>query len=680
MATTTTEKLGLKKTTQDQVLGDWHQADTDNADTIDAWAGGVDNELERIDNKAVDVDPFAVNARNVTNLSFNDSNNRLSWSAPSTTGQKGAVTFSYKVYRNGSLVATTSNTYYDFGTIPGGVHSFKVEAVWDVTFTPRTVATATGETISNANTEKLATPAVSLNIASGVGTLNIGSVANATKYSIVVKRSGTQLHAEEFTTAGAKTITYTFALGYTYTVEVTAIGSTYYQNSNIATATKNYVQQTLGAPTIAGLTIDSTSIALTIGAVTGATGYEVRVLNSGNAEIVAETYGTAGAKTISGTFAEGESFTLQLWAVSANDDYTDISTIVTRSISVGYEETGAAPIYGVSGMYNSAVALTRTDDAVGLGFSINSSNGIIASDFNDKFPWNETTIEVINGNKFLKFPDMWFRVGKDASKRITDVAVSKLQGATGDWYKVDSFYYGCYGASESGDALKSVTGVARKHTATRAQFRTYATANGSGFFQLDLYHRTVVLFLWFIEFATKNSESVMVGKTSATGSSPCNCGGTDSVTTPSGFNTTTKQMRYHYIEDFIGNYLEFVDGSVGNGSKGGAQYVTADPSKFGDSSANHTALSFNAPNTSGNCLAALGWDTNNPFLCLPIETVNNGSYNTYFCDYGSTSNNVVLCVGASWSSSGASYGVSHFYRDGASASYGNVGGRLLYKP
>lgn len=151
------------------------------------------------------------------------------------------------------------------------------------------------------------------------------------------------------------------------------------------------------------------------------------------------------------------------------------------------------------------------------------------------------------------------------------------------------------------------------------------------------------------------------------------------MATPSGYETAYAQMRYHYIEDFVGNFFGFVDGSVGTGSSGGIQYVTADPAYFGDTSANHNSLAFNYP-TGGNCLAAMGWDDNNPFLCLPRATVNDSSRNTYFCDGVDTSNNIVLFCGAVWIDYGNSYGVSRFKREAASHSSNIIGGRLLYKP
>lgn len=344
-----------------------------------------------------------------------------------------------------------------------------------------------------------------------------------------------------------------------------------------------------------------------------------------------------------------------------------------------WEKQTLAPIYGVSGLYQSSPALTRTDDAVGMSFAINYSTGTIASDFDSVFPWNEATIETINGNKFLHMPDMWFRIGfTSSSKRITSIAVSKTRGETGNWYKVDSFYYSCYGGSVVNNKLASVSGVPRQHTKTRAQFRTYARNNGSNYFQLDLYHKTVMNFLWLIEWATKNSASIMEGVTGVYGS-PVNTGGTDSLSTPSGFNTTTKQMRWHYIEDFVGNYLEWVDGAVWATTK---LYVSSNPSNYSDTTSKHSEFGPTISSTQGDCLAALGWDENNPFLCYVVEFYGDSSYSTGFCDrctHGAPSV-VELYCGSYWKNTSAGLGVFFCIPVLPSTSANVLGSRLLYKP
>lgn len=361
---------------------------------------------------------------------------------------------------------------------------------------------------------------------------------------------------------------------------------------------------------------------------------------------------------------------------------TGVEDNTSNTLSIWYG-SAALPIYGVSGLYQSSPTLTRTDAAVGMSATVNSSSGAVSSDFDSVFPWNEAEVKTVNGNKFLQMPDMYFRIGKDSSNRITDVAVSKMAGtddSTHTWHKVDSFYYGCYGASVSNNKLASVSGVARQGTKTRAEFRSLASANGSGYQQLDLYHHTVMMFLWWIEWASKDSQSIMRGKDGSIGGNTIvNTGGTDSLTTPSGYNTSTGQMRWHYIEDYIGNQREFVDGTVGSGS---TYYVTADPSKFNDTGSGMNTLGYGYPSnasSSNRCISAYGWDSNNPFLCEPKEQTGT-DYTVHFCDSNPASNNVVLMVGAYCYASGALCGVSYCYRLTATGSVASYGGRLLYKP
>lgn len=344
---------------------------------------------------------------------------------------------------------------------------------------------------------------------------------------------------------------------------------------------------------------------------------------------------------------------------------------------------GTAPIYGVSGLYNSAPALTRTDDAVDLDFVINTSTGAVDSDFDNVFPWNEAEIIDDAAGKFLKMPDMYFRVGVDSENRITDVAVSAMPSGSGDWYEVPSFMYGCYGASLQNGKLESKTGKTRENYMTRADFRNLATQNGNDYCQLDLYHRTVMMFLWWIEFANKNSQAIMKGREygsgTAGGSSRRNTGGTDGIETPSGFETAYGQMRWHYIEDFTGNMWEFVDG-ICTDAWNSAYYVTDDPADFADSNTNMEPTSYTAPVQYNNpCVAAYGWDEDHPFMCMPCSAVNNGSYNTYFCDqiWLNGSSYPVLFCGSSCRNNSANYGLSYCYSNYVGYNNVSLGARLL---
>lgn len=334
----------------------------------------------------------------------------------------------------------------------------------------------------------------------------------------------------------------------------------------------------------------------------------------------------------------------------------------------------SARVLGVSGLYAEEVILTRTDQAVDLTFAIDASTGLISSDFDNEFPYNEMKVVDIDGNAMVYIPGMYFRIGTDEDSNITDIAVSRIAVGDGDWYYTKPFYYSAYQGYTNNSKLLSKSGVAPTGDTTITTFRTYAMNNGDNYHQLDLYHKTIMNFLWLIEFASKDSSSVMGGNLSGT---KCNTGGTDSLTTPSGYLLSNGQMRWHYIEDFVGNMYEFLDGVNGN------YYATSDITLYSASYSSENKLSYSCDLTSRRCIASLGWDSSNPFLCLAKGTISNSNYNTYFCDsmYAATSTSYIYYCGAAYTSaSSASSGVFFVFCYYVSHYYGTLGARLLYSP
>lgn len=325
----------------------------------------------------------------------------------------------------------------------------------------------------------------------------------------------------------------------------------------------------------------------------------------------------------------------------------------------------AKPIYGVSGLYQSDPVLTRTDDAVGMSWTMNDN--IISSDFDNVFPYNQMVRETIDGDVFVKIPAMYWRIGFDSNYNITDIAVSEgeMPGSENKVFvHTDAFYYGAYGASVTDNVMHSKSGVARQYNMTIADFRTYAKARGTKYRQLDLYHMRVLDFLWLIEFATKNSDAVMQGYPI----SEKNCGATDSLTVPSGQLSNGGRMRWRYIEDFIGNGYEFFDGACGLGA-------TQDESKYGQQVTDVTYTQF----ANGYCLSALKISGSYPLLAVPGGEVNNNNYDTYFCDYlYCLSGNFVYYRGRG--GGGSLAGLFSWIYTYISNTSGNVGSRLLLIP
>lgn len=356
----------------------------------------------------------------------------------------------------------------------------------------------------------------------------------------------------------------------------------------------------------------------------------------------------------------------------------DITYLLNIDVHVGSDtftsnSVESAKVLGVSGLYASTVALTRTDQAADLTFAIDASTGLISSDFDNEFPYSEMKVVDIDGNAMVYIPGMYFRIGTDEDSNITDIAVSRVAVGDGDWYYVKPFYYGAYEGYRENSKLWSKSGVAPTGNVSMNNFRTAATNNGTGYHLLDLYHKTVMNFLWLIEFANKDSTSIMKGNVNGTKS---NTGGTDSLTTPSGYLLSNGQMRWHYIEDFVGNMYEFFDGVNAN------YYATSDITLY-SSTFSSNKLSYTCDSTSQRCVASFGWDVNNPFLCMPKKTVSSSSYNTYFCDMSIITNNsgyIYFCGAAYNSGSSAYYGVFSVNNYTATTTYANYGARLLYSP
>ena len=349
---------------------------------------------------------------------------------------------------------------------------------------------------------------------------------------------------------------------------------------------------------------------------------------------------------------------------------------------------GTYPIYGVSGLNGTTVSLTRTDNAVGMTYTKNS-DGSITSSFDSVFPWNKTEIVTDEfGNEFVSFPQMFFRIttyNNVTAGVLTAIAVSEVPHDTGEWYEVRPFWYGRYGGSLSqrgySDVLDSKRGVVRAANATRPSFSDDAENNGEGYHLLDVYHHTVLKFLWWIEWATKNSTSIMTGAISGTGTTggttAMPTGGTDSVTTPSGYELTRHQMRYHYIEDFVGNYFEFIEGilSLGGTTAWRDSISPVPQAKYSNHSYYHYPSYYNCAN---GCITGYGWDSEYPFMCLPSGSTSNSSYNSGFCDYvyRNSSYNYPR-VGAAYGSSTTNQGLSYMYAGNYDFTSADIGARLM---
>ena len=344
-----------------------------------------------------------------------------------------------------------------------------------------------------------------------------------------------------------------------------------------------------------------------------------------------------------------------------------------------------AKIYGVDKVGSSnPSALVRTDDAVGLSYTVGTSE--IVSDFDRCYPWSdmqEVTDE--HGNVFIKIPKFYAKITKNTDGTFKhQISGVRYEGFTtlfidGMGNELDYVLVGKYEGSGTSARVYSKSGATVLVNITLDNFRAGCKANGAGYQQYDFLIDLIIKELWLVEMKTTNSQSVMYGYANGN-SAAVATGRTDAVKTPSGSeesNTDGKHAcKYRGIENLWGNVYKWCDGISFNGNK---IYICTDPASYvaaktdapyvyhGDRPSNNGAIKTVAP---------LG---RHPLIQYATED-SGASATTYYCDWHYNYGGTVLYVGGRWDNT--TYAGLWFWGGNRSASvaYSNLGGRLCYKP
>lgn len=154
-------------------------------------------------------------------------------------------------------------------------------------------------------------------------------------------------------------------------------------------------------------------------------------------------------------------------------------------------------------------------------------------------------------------------------------------------------------------------------------------------------------------------------------------GGTDSLTTPSGFETKYGQMRYRYVEDLVGNGVDAIDGIYHIYADDYAK-CSIDYTNFNDSGTNYKTLSYKTATTSSDSeVKTLGWDPNSPFFCFPLEVISNSSYNTYFGARARISGGDSIYVGTGYGYTNLGYELYRMSTTSSTSGYSDMTSRLM---
>lgn len=176
-----------------------------------------------------------------------------------------------------------------------------------------------------------------------------------------------------------------------------------------------------------------------------------------------------------------------------------------------------AKIYGVSWTGASSPVLTRTDASVGMVAAAGVGTNAVVNNFDYAEIYRDIIDGVIDayGNVFVRIPKFYIEktaVGAARTWRISKQPFGNAYlpacFATANYVDI-----GKYNANKNGTKLESKSGYAPYINDNIVNFRTFAQNNGAGYYQMDIHVHDILRTLFYVEFATLNSQSIMAGWT-----------------------------------------------------------------------------------------------------------------------------------------------------------------------
>ena len=354
-----------------------------------------------------------------------------------------------------------------------------------------------------------------------------------------------------------------------------------------------------------------------------------------------------------------------------------------------------ASIYGVTWGKVASSVLTRTDSSVGMAAFPGLDTEVVRNDFDtaeiykDIVEWTDTL-----DNVFIQIPK--FYIQKKDSTVCKSIRISKIKWDS-SWYlpycfwdfteeeELDYVNVGKYTGYNNGGALESKTGKTSTVSQTLAAFSGFAIANNTGgllgYQILDLHTVDMLQCLFYVEFATLNSQNIVAGFTAAGNAAQIDTGSCDAVVATTGGVTSltagTGGMIYRGVENLWGNIWQFVHGI--NIKADRQTYVCLNPASYAVDTFTSAYVTLSYANGASNGYSiTMGYDSAYPFAQSP--TVKGGDGTNYYGDYYfQDTGDRIARVGGNWNNAAAA-GVSAWILDNASSSAGTyIGCRLLKK-
>jgi hypothetical protein len=190
---------------------------------------------------------------------------------------------------------------------------------------------------------------------------------------------------------------------------------------------------------------------------------------------------------------------------------------IQRLIRIG-AMGGAAPakIYGVSWSGAQSPALTRTDSSVNMVAAAGVGTGVVVNNFDSAEIYRDITdVTDAYGNVFVRIPKFYIEKTAVGAARTWRISKQPFGNAYLPACFANASYVdvGKYNAFKNGTKLESKAGLAPYVSDTIVNFRTFAQNNGAGYYQMDIHVHDILRTLFYVEFATLNSQSIMAGFT-----------------------------------------------------------------------------------------------------------------------------------------------------------------------
>jgi hypothetical protein len=200
-----------------------------------------------------------------------------------------------------------------------------------------------------------------------------------------------------------------------------------------------------------------------------------------------------------------------------------------ESIGLITDNTYDAPdetIFGVSWDKSDDPTLTRTDDSVGFTAEAGVDGSSVTNDFDDEPIYSEmlTVVDSL-GNYFVRIPKFYIKKTDGASSKTWQISKAEMSGCYlpacfwdfDNMEELEYVYVGKYLGYINGASLESKPDLYPTINTNIVDFRTAAEDNNggalAGYQQMDIHTYDMLQTLFYVEFATLNSQSIMAGFT-----------------------------------------------------------------------------------------------------------------------------------------------------------------------